>query len=161
MLIPLAAISQNQGGKSENPAPFPKMQSTGNIEADRINYEKAVKEWNEAERMRVQKLQQDASKSNISSKRIEKEKSKPVHQASANEKVAAGKAREITILDLPGYPKYIVTGDPVQDEKNYQIAKSKWMSENQETYEKYVKEHSAKSSQSGNLKNRKKVERSN
>lgn len=161
LLIPLAAISQNQGGKSENPAPFPKLESTGNPEADRINFEKAVKEWNEAERIRVEKLQKDASKSNISSERVVREKSKPAHQASPSAAVAAGKAREITILDLPGYPKYIVTGDPVQDEKNYQIAKSKWMSENQEAYEKYVKEHSAKSSQSGNLKNRKKVERSN
>jgi hypothetical protein len=161
LLIPLAAISQNQGSKSDQPTPFPKMKSSGNPDADRINYKKAVKEWNDSERKRVEQLRKDASGQNLSARPVVKEKAKTGHQVTPNAAVAAGKAREITILDLPGYPKYIATGDPVQDEKAYQAAKTKWMNENQSAYDKYVKEHSASSSKSGNLKNRKKVERSN
>jgi hypothetical protein len=136
------------------------MISTGNPEADRINYEKAVKEWNEAERLRVQGLRKDAAGRNVSTKPIAKEKVKPEHRVSQDAAVSAGKAREITIIDLPGYPKYIVTGDPQLDEKNYQAAKAKWMNENSAIYEKYVKEHSATSSKNGNIQKRKPVESS-
>jgi hypothetical protein len=162
LLIPLAAISQNQGSKSDQPAQFPKMKSSGNSEADRINYEKAVKEWNDSERKRLEQLRKSEANRNISPSPVAKVKSNAAgNQAERNAAVAAGKAREITILDLPGYPKYIVTGDPLEDEKVYQAAKTKWMNENQTAYDKYVKEHSASSAKSGNLRNRKKVERSN
>lgn len=63
-------------------------------------------------------------------------------QADATQTGAEG-ARERTILDLPGYPKYIITDNPELDEKNYQLAKVKWMEENPELYRNYLREASA------------------
>jgi hypothetical protein len=55
--------------------------------------------------------------------------------------------REHTIVDLPGYPKYISTGQPEKDEITYQRAKALWIKENQHIYQNYLKEQSKKSPQ--------------
>lgn len=46
--------------------------------------------------------------------------------------------RDITIIDLPGYPKYEMTGDAKADELRYQEAKAKWIRENPEAYQKLL-----------------------
>ena len=53
--------------------------------------------------------------------------------------------RETVIIDLPGYPKYISTGNPSMDEKNYQIEKADWINAYPAAYNKYLAEHSKSS----------------
>jgi len=149
LLIPLAGYSQSASQQGTTPAPYPKLQSTGNAEADRANHEKAVQAWKEQERRRVERLQSDPAQKNVSNKPSQV-KALRVAQKEAGVKVEpvakrASAVREITIIDLPGFPKYIVTGNPSLDEKNYQEAKAKWIDENSAAYKKYVEEHSKKS----------------
>lgn len=54
--------------------------------------------------------------------------------APANEQAV----REHVILDLPGFPKYVSTGNAALDEKNYEAAKAKWMNENPQLYRQYI-----------------------
>ncbi|MEX1188044.1 MAG: hypothetical protein WED33_02230 [Bacteroidia bacterium] len=156
LLIPLSGFSQKSSQQSENPAPFPRLISSGNPEADKINYEKAVQAWKDQERQRIERIQNQPGSTDLSNKVVQKEKSgvtTPASQSSFNKNV-----REITIVDLPGYPKYLVTGDPVQDEKLYQLAKAKWMDENPVLYKKYIQDHSG---DSGKKSERRKSESSN
>lgn len=46
--------------------------------------------------------------------------------------------REMTLIDLPGFPKYEITGDAKADELRYQEAKAKWIRENPEAYQKLL-----------------------
>jgi hypothetical protein len=43
---------------------------------------------------------------------------------------------EVPIVDEPGYPKYVVTGDQDKDEEQYANSKAKWVQENPEKYNK-------------------------
>jgi hypothetical protein len=146
LLIPLSGFSQKAAQPGTTPAPLPKLQSTGNAELDKANYEKAVKTWREQERQRIERLQSDASQKNVSTA-PSSQKSKDVKDKQDG-KISSRKSansREVTILDLPGYPKYIATGDPAHDEKVYQAAKAKWIDENPALYKSYVEQHSVKS----------------
>lgn len=42
-------------------------------------------------------------------------------------------------VDLPGFPVYINTGDKETDKKTYLAAKEKWIKENQDLYNNYLK----------------------
>ncbi len=86
-----------------------------------------------------------------------REKAIPSNKADGSSKVSKKNTREIEVLDLPGFPKYIITGDTKADEKNYQAAKAKWMDENPEVYKESVDKHTGNS---GNKLNRKKPEAS-
>jgi hypothetical protein len=50
----------------------------------------------------------------------------------------AVETREHTIIDHPGYPKYEMSGDVKADELRYQEAKTKWIRENPEAYQKLL-----------------------
>jgi hypothetical protein len=152
LLIPLSGFSQKTAQTGTTPAPLPKLKSTGNAEVDKASYEQAVKAWKEKERQRIERLQIDDSQKNVSTSPATL-KSKAVKDKQdgkgVNQRVSP--TREVTILDLPGYPKYVATGDPSRDEKVYQEAKAKWIDENSALYKSYVEQHSAKS---GKLKRR-------
>ena len=45
---------------------------------------------------------------------------------------------QITMVDLPGFPVYLNTGNTRTDIENYKIAKDKWIIEHQELYNKYL-----------------------
>jgi len=145
LLISLAGYSQNNASSSSTPNPMPKLQSTGNAEIDRANHEKAVQAWKEKESKRVEQLRSnsvDAKNTSVKSN-VVKSKSNTGDQKSYNASNSKdSRIRETTIIDLPGYPKYISTGNPSLDEKNYQNAKADWINANPAAYNKYLSEHS-------------------
>ena len=75
-------------------------------------------------------------------------KNKPTISETEREKmIRAGKidadkkqarSKEITIVDYPGYPKYVETGNADLDSRNYQKAKMKWIKENPKAYEEIL-----------------------
>jgi hypothetical protein len=146
LLIPLSGFSQKTSQPGNTQSPFPKIKSTGNQEVDKANYELAVKAWREQERQRIERLQSDPSQKNVGTtpsptkKQLVKEK-----QEGRVVSKSSNSTREVTILDLPGYPKYVASGNPSIDEKVYQEAKAKWMDENPAIYKQYVEAHSVKS----------------
>jgi len=159
LLIPLLGISQNKPSTTSKQATYPQLKSTGNLEFDKQQHANAVKAWQEGEKLRLQSIKNSKTEAvNVSNKVIVP--SKETTKASSVSSVSAGSTfsphrsnkkqqREITIVDIPGYPKYIATGNSELDNKNYAKAKAFWMDENPEAYEKYVKEHTAKN---GNAK---------
>ena len=144
MLISLAGYSQNNASSSSTPNPMPKLQSTGNAEIDRANHAKAVQAWKEKESKRVEQMRSnsvDAKNTSVKSN-VVKSKSNTGTQKSSNASNSKdARIRETTIIDLPGYPKYISTGNPSLDEKNYQNAKADWINANPAAYNKYLSEH--------------------
>ena len=145
LLISLAGYSQNKASSSSTPNPMPKLQSTGNAEIDRVNHAKAIEAWKEKESKRVEQLRSksvDAKNTSVKSKNVNVKSSKEVQMNSNSSISKDARIRETTIIDLPGYPKYVSTGNPSMDEKNYQIAKADWINANQEIYNKYLAEHS-------------------
>lgn len=150
LLIPLSGFTQNSDSNGGVPAPFPKLISTGNPEVDRTNYENAVKDWKEAERQRIikeRKATQGVNLSNASSpNQASKVKMQSNEAASSDYGKGMKNVREITIIDLPGYPKYISTGNPKLDELNYQKEKAKWIDDNPNLYKEYINSHSKTSS---------------
>ncbi len=144
LLISLAGYSQNNASSSSTPSPMPKLQSTGNAEIDRVNHAKAVEAWKEKESKRVEQLRSNSVDSKNTSVKSNKVKSKSNTVAPKSETVPISKdarIRETAIIDLPGYPKYISTGNPSMDEKNYQNAKADWINANPAAYNKYLAEH--------------------
>lgn len=144
LLISLAGYSQNNASSSSTPNPMPKLQSTGNAEIDRVNHAKAVEAWKEKESKRVEQLRSNSvdSKNTSVKSNVVKSKTNTATQKSTNESNSKdARIRETTIIDLPGYPKYISTGNPSMDEKNYQNAKADWINANPAAYSKYLSEH--------------------
>ncbi|HOE03895.1 MAG TPA: hypothetical protein PLZ52_01665 [Bacteroidales bacterium] len=43
-------------------------------------------------------------------------------------------------VDYPGFPEFVNTGNPQQDEKNYMDAKNKWISEHPQEYQQLLNE---------------------
>lgn len=145
LLISLAGYSQNNASSSSTPNPMPKLQSTGNAEVDRVNHAKAVEAWKEKESKRVEQLRSNSVDSKNTSAKSNVVKTKSNSGAEKNSNVSNSKdarVRETTIIDLPGYPKYISTGNPSMDEKNYQNAKADWINANPAAYNKYLADHS-------------------
>ncbi len=152
MLIPLASFSQSSAKRGTTPIPYPKLKSTGNSEADIKNHAKAVEVWKEMERKRLEYLRTNQPDASNTSSKPSKESSERIlakNQGIVSQSENSHNQRALTILDLPGYPKYITTGNPQLDEKNYQIAKAKWMEEHSDLYKQYVQQHSG---HSGKLK---------
>ena len=144
LLISLAGYSQNNASSSSTPNPMPKLQSTGNAEIDRVNHAKAVEAWKVKESKRVELLRSNSvdSKNTSVKSNVVKSKTNTATQKSTNESNSKdARIRETTIIDLPGYPKYISTGNPSMDEKNYQNAKADWINANPAAYSKYLSEH--------------------
>lgn len=147
-MIPVVSFAQSKSTSGSQPAPYPNLKSTGNPEADIKQHQKDVQKWQQKEQQRNSSLQKSTnvtSKPSAASKKRLDEKNAGVAPTAKKQKAVAGQ-REITIVNLPGYPKFIATGNPALDEKNYQEAKAKWMEENPELYQKHLKE--------GQLKNR-------
>jgi hypothetical protein len=145
LLISLAGYSQNNASSSSIPNPMPKLQSTGSAEIDRVNHEKAIQAWKEKESKRVEQLRSNSpdAKNTYVKSNVVKSKSNTGTQKSSNASISKdARIRETTIIDLPGYPKYISTGNPSMDEKNYQTAKADWINANPDAYKKYLAEHS-------------------
>ena len=144
LLLSLAGYSQNNASSSSTPNPMPKLQSTGNAEIDRANHAKAVEAWKEKESKRVQQLRSnsvDAKNTSVKSNNVNSKSKKEVQMNSNPSNSKDARIRETTIIDLPGYPKYISTGNPSLDEKNYQNAKADWINANPAAYNKYLSEH--------------------
>ena len=144
LLISLAGYSQNNASSSSTPNPMPKLQSTGNAEIDRVNHKKAIEAWKEKESKRVEQLRSnsiDAKNTSVKSNNVKSKSNKTVKMNSEPSISKDARIREITIIDLPGYPKYISTGNPALDEKNYQTAKAEWINANPAAYNKYLLEH--------------------
>lgn len=150
LLIPLSGFSQKADSNGETPAPFPRLISTGNSEVDKTNYEEAVRAWKETERQRVIRERKASDASNLSNASNPSQASKAKMQKSETPLNDYGKGmknvREITIIDLPSYPKYISTGNPKLDDLNYQKEKTKWIEENPTLYKDYLNSHSKTSS---------------
>jgi len=149
LLAPMFGFTQNKSVSKDKPAPYPKVKSTGNPQYDEQQHNQAVKQWQENEKKRLAEKQ----KAGIAPVNVSGKQTTPVVKSTATAKPAQSALsakkvkgqRELTFVDIPGFPKYIATGNPDLDTKNYQLAKAKWMAENPETYQKYVKEHSGKS----------------
>lgn len=151
LLISLAGYSQNKAS-NVTPIPMPKLQSTGNVEVDRVNHAKALQMWKEQESKRVDQLRSNSvdPKNTTAKSKVAKAKSNtPSSSVKSNTVSKDDRIRETTIINLPGYPKYISTGNPSLDEKNYQNAKAEWINANPAEYSKYVSDHSG---HSGKLK---------
>jgi len=149
MLIPLAGFSQSSATRGSTPAPYPTLKSTGNAEADRVNHMKAVEAWKENENKRVQALRSSTPGATNTTPQPSKERKERLaakeHGTDVSKSSSKSNERSLTIIDLPGYPKYVTTGNQPLDEKNYQIAKAKWMDEHSDLYKKYVEQHSGNS----------------
>ena len=123
---------------------MPKFQSTGNAEIDRANHAKAVEAWKEKESKRIEQLRSnsvDAKNTSVKSSNVKSKSNKEVKTNSNPSISKDARIRETTIIDLPGYPKYISTGNTALDEKNYQNAKAEWINANPAAYKKYLSEH--------------------
>ena len=94
---------------------FPIMQNTGNPELDKQNYLNAKTNWIKENQVAYDAYMSTHSTSNITS---------------------GGGSTAVT--DLPGFPKYVNTGDAELDKANYSAAKELWISNNQELYNKTV-----------------------
>jgi len=141
MMLPELSFAQSKAQTGSQPAPYPTLKSTGNPETDRLQHEKAVKQWKEAERLRNAKLPVNVKATPADNSHL---REKPSAVAVKSVKAVPGQ-REITFVDIPGYPKFIATGNPKEDEKNYQAAKANWINENPVAYKKYLAEHRIKS----------------
>ncbi len=152
MLIPMLGISQSKSTSASKQAPYPQLKSTGNPEFDKQQHAKAVKTWQEGEKLRLETLKKttntpvNVSTSVVPSKQKSSLGTAPVY---SSKRMNKSQQREISFTDIPGYPKFIATGNSERDNKNYQKAKAKWMDENPDAYQIYIKEHSGKS---GNAK---------
>jgi hypothetical protein len=146
LLLPVAVSAQNKPNRDSKPAPYPVLKSTGNSSQDKQAYENAVKEWNENELKRNQELKkvQNAplsgnAKDDVTiSKNLERKES--LSKVNEMELSSTSNIRQTTIIDLPGYPKYVSSGNEELDEKNYQQNKAKWINDNPAAYENYLKE---------------------
>jgi hypothetical protein len=143
LMIPMLGLAQSQSSNGTQPAPYPRLKSSGSPEATKKQHEADVKKWQEQERLRNERLKSGVNtKSTPSDNQKKRIAEKEAGVAPGNVKSSPKKnERERTIVDLPGYPKYVYTGNPQLDEKNYQLAKTKWMNENPGLYEKYLKEN--------------------
>lgn len=146
LLLPVAVSAQNKSNGEIKPAPYPVLKSTGNPTLDKQAYEKAVKEWNAVELERNQELKKvqnsplsgEVKNDATISKNIERKAS--LSNSNEAQEKSTTSIRQTTIIDLPGYPKYVRTGNDDLDEKNYQQNKTKWIQENPAAFEKYLKE---------------------
>jgi len=146
LLLPVAVSAQKNSNENLKPFPYPVLKSTGNPTLDKQTYERSVKEWNEKELIRNQNLKQVQStpltkelKSDaIDSRNLESKKA--VSQQNESNIAYIPTIRQTTIIDLPGYPKYVSTGNFELDEKNYQMNKAKWINDNPEVYKNYLKD---------------------
>jgi len=135
LALPVLANAQaNNANRSGQQAPYPKLTNSGNKAADLKQFETAVEQWKKAEQERNANAKQSVSTSNSGSKSNSS-------VSRTNQKLAQSGHREIKRVDIPGYPSFIATGNPEADEKAYQAAKARWMSENPEVYEKYLKDN--------------------
>lgn len=151
LMIPVVSLAQSKSSPGSKPAPYPNLKSTGNPEADIKQHQKAVAKWQEQEKLRNEAIRKSSNLSPKVSPEVKKrleEKRAGIAPSVTKQKPVPGQ-REITIVDLPGYPKFIATGNIAADEKNYQTAKAQWMDQNPGLYEKYLKENRLKT---GNLK---------
>lgn len=139
----MLGLAQSQSSNGTQPAPYPRLKSSGSPEATKKQHEADVKKWQEQERLRNERLKSGVNtKSTPSDNQKKRIAEKEAGVAPSKVKSAPRKnERERTIVDLPGYPKYVYSGNPQLDEKNYQLAKTKWMNENTGLYEKYLKEN--------------------
>jgi hypothetical protein len=152
MLIPMLGISQSKSTSASRQAPYPQLKSTGNPEFDKQQHAKAVKIWQEGEKLRLETQKKTANVPvNVSTNVVPSKQKASLGTASvySSQRISKGQQREISFTDIPGYPKFIATGNSELDNKNYQKAKAKWMDENPDAYQKYIKEHSGKT---GNAK---------
>jgi hypothetical protein len=145
LLIPLSGFSQKYSQQSETPASYPKLIATGNPDLDKSNHEKAVQAWKQQERERIERLQLEKGSTNVSSKPVPREKGNVGSENGSFSRSSKSSSREIELVDLPGFPKYVITGDTRADEKSYQAAKAKWMDENPELYKEYIQKNSGNS----------------
>jgi hypothetical protein len=146
LLFPLAVSAQNNSNGNLKPNPYPVLKSTGNPVSDKIAHEQAVKDWNEKELKRNQILKEvqnaplsgDVKNDPSRSKNLERKES--MSKTTDVEKSNVSNIRQTTIIELPGFPKYVSTGNFELDEKNYSANKAKWINENPEAYQNYLKE---------------------
>jgi len=150
LLLPAAVSAQNNSNGNLKPNPYPVLKSTGNPISDKLAHEQAVKDWNEKELKRNQILK-EVQNSPVSgevkndpshSKNLERKEA--MARENDAEKSNVSNVRQTTIIDLPGFPKYVSTGNFELDEKNYSENKTKWMNDHPEEYQIYLKELSKK-----------------
>jgi len=143
LMVPLMFLAQSQSSSEPRPAPYPGLKAKSSPSEVQKQHEKDVQQWKEAERLRNENLKNSRNTSPKPSADKQKrlaEKMAGVAPAKTNGKVNP-QHREVKYVNLPGYPAYVFTGNPALDEKNYQLAKAKWMDENKALYEKYIREN--------------------
>lgn len=62
-------------------------------------------------------------------------------QTETNEGESTAVEQEPSVMDLPGFPVLINTGDPVGDDIRYGEAKEKWFAENKRLVKKYYRKN--------------------
>jgi len=143
LLSPLSGNAQQQTSGSLTPIPYPVLKSTGNPDVDKKNHEEAVKRWEIAEKKRNESLKSNGtSNSSAGTQRdLSAQEAKIQKELQKNPEKFH---REITIIDLPGYPKYIATGNPKEDDARYDSEKAIWISKNETLYQNYLQDASSK-----------------
>jgi hypothetical protein len=135
LALPVLANAQaGNANRSAQQAPYPKLTNSGNKAADLKQFEAAVEQWKKAEQERNANSKQRVGSSNAGNK-------SNASASRTNQKLAQAGHREIKRVDIPGFPSFIATGNAEADEKAYQAAKARWMAENPEVYEKYLRDN--------------------
>jgi hypothetical protein len=143
LLSPLSGKAQQQTTNSLTPIPYPVLKSTGNPEVDKKNHAEAVKRWEIAEKKRNESLKSSGSSTN----KLSGQRDLSAQEAKIQKEIQKNPTkfhREITIIDLPGYPKYIASGNPKEDDERYASEKAEWISKNEAAYQKYLQDASSK-----------------
>ncbi len=134
LALPVLSFAQaGNANRSSQQAPYPILKNTGDRTADLKRFEAEVEKWRNAEQKR--------NASNKVELKTAASKSDKAGSLSTNQKLEKSGHREIVRVNIPGFPSFYATGNPEADEKAYQLAKARWMDENPEVYEKYLKDN--------------------
>jgi hypothetical protein len=131
VMAPLFSSAQSNGA-SQQPAPYPTPNFTGNSEQDIRQHDQAVEQWKQQENSRNEELNKKTNLSSSNTKKSDKSESRNA-QASVSKE-----PRKIQYVDIPGFPAYIATGNIEADNANYERAKADWMEAHPQEYEAYL-----------------------
>lgn len=130
-MAPLFGSAQSNG-TSQQPAPYPTPNFTGNSEQDIRQHDQAVEQWKQQEKSRNEELN---TKTNLSSSNKNKSTHKAVRDAQTS---SVKEPRKIQHVDIPGFPAFVATGNIELDNANYERAKADWMAAHPQEYEAYL-----------------------
>ena len=131
IMAPLFGSAQSNGA-SQQPAPYPTPNFTGNSEQDIRQHDQAVEQWKQQEKSRNEELN---NKTNLSSSNSSKSAKSAAREAQIS---GAKEPRKIQYVAIPGFPPFVATGNIDLDNANYERAKADWMAAHPQEYEAYL-----------------------